>query len=245
MPAQQAITPLLVPRALLPRAVALSSSGMEFAVLLGGPRLLTSVAAFGLATVVFGLSSSVWLSMAALALTGAADNISVVTRLTLTQLETPDDMRGRVVAINAIFIGASNQLGEFESGATASMWGPVGLGPWWWPCHGDGSFPNWPDGITCRTLQPRLTAWICSMLAPHAWTAWPPTASSVLKARLRQVCHLCADVATGRSALLQQTEQGHSRLQVPACQKRRSSWRQRPRRLLAELCRWARGSRPW
>jgi MFS family permease len=91
-----------------------------------GPRLLLSVAAFGLATVVFGLSSSFWLSMVALALTGAADNISVVTRLTLTQLETPDDMRGRVAAINSIFIGASNQLGEFESGATASMWGPVG-----------------------------------------------------------------------------------------------------------------------
>ncbi len=250
MPAQQAITALLVPRALLPRAIALSSSGMEFAVIvgpaLGGPlytfgavvvyglcvalliiaftlamgvhydftpgkgkaswaellvglrfvvqrkvllgattldlfamllggasallpmfardilhteawglgllraspavgalamslvltrwplqrhvgtRLLLSVAAFGLATIVFGLSQSVWLSMLALAFTGAADNISVVTRQTLTQLETPDDMRGRVAAVNSIFIGASNQLGEFESGATAAMWGPVG-----------------------------------------------------------------------------------------------------------------------
>ncbi len=91
-----------------------------------GPRLLWSVAAFGLATVVFGLSRDFGLSMLALALTGAADNISVVTRLTLTQLETPDDMRGRVAAVNSIFIGASNQLGEFESGATAAAWGPVG-----------------------------------------------------------------------------------------------------------------------
>jgi len=58
--------------------------------------------------------------------TGAADNISVVIRLTLVQLETPDEMRGRVAAVNSIFIGASNQLGEFESGATAALWGPVG-----------------------------------------------------------------------------------------------------------------------
>lgn len=249
MPAQQAITPLLVPRALLPRAVALSSSGMEFAVITGpalggliytqgavfvygtcvallavactlalgvhytvrpgagkaslhewlagfrfvaqrpvllgattldlfamllggasallpmfardilhtdalglgllraspavgalimslvitrwplerhvGRRLLMSVGAFGVATVVFGLSESFWLSALALACTGAADNISVVTRQTLTQLETPDEMRGRVAAVNSIFIGASNQLGEFESGATAALWGPV------------------------------------------------------------------------------------------------------------------------
>ncbi|MGC8064205.1 MFS transporter, partial [Salmonella enterica] len=84
-----------------------------------GPRLLLAVGVFGLATLVFGLSSSFWLSMLALAVTGAADNVSVVTRLTLTQLETPDEMRGRVAAVNSIFIGASNQLGEFESGATA------------------------------------------------------------------------------------------------------------------------------
>jgi len=60
----------------------------------------------------------------ALAVTGAADNISVVTRLTLMQLETPDDMRGRTAAVNTIFIGASNQLGEFESGSVAALWGP-------------------------------------------------------------------------------------------------------------------------
>jgi MFS family permease len=91
-----------------------------------GKRLLMAVGVFGLATVVFGLSHYFWLSLLALAVTGAADCISVVTRSTLVQLETPDDMRGRVSAVNSIFIGASNQLGEFESGATAALWGPVG-----------------------------------------------------------------------------------------------------------------------
>ena len=90
-----------------------------------GHRLLGAVAIFGLATVVFGLSTHFGLSLLALVLTGAADNISVVTRLTLVQLETPDAMRGRVSAVNSIFIGASNQLGEFESGATAAWFGPV------------------------------------------------------------------------------------------------------------------------
>jgi len=90
-----------------------------------GPKLLMAVCVFGLATLVFGLSSSFWLSMVALAVTGAADNVSVVTRLTLTQLETPDEMRGRVAAVNSIFIGASNQLGEFESGVTAHWFGTV------------------------------------------------------------------------------------------------------------------------
>lgn len=91
-----------------------------------GHRLLGAVAVFGLATLVFGLSTHFGLSLLALAITGAADNISVVTRLTLVQLETPDAMRGRVSAVNSIFIGASNQLGEFESGATAALFGPVG-----------------------------------------------------------------------------------------------------------------------
>ena len=91
-----------------------------------GRRLLAAVAVFGLATVLFGLSTHFGLSLLALAITGAADNISVVTRLTLVQLETPDEMRGRVSAVNSVFIGASNQLGEFESGATAALWGPVG-----------------------------------------------------------------------------------------------------------------------
>ena len=90
-----------------------------------GHRLLGAVAVFGLATVVFGLSTHFGLSLVALVITGAADSISVVTRMTLVQLETPDAMRGRVSAVNSIFIGASNQLGEFESGAAAAWLGPV------------------------------------------------------------------------------------------------------------------------
>lgn len=90
-----------------------------------GYSLLGSVAVFGAATVVFGFSQNFGLSLFALAATGAADNISVVTRMTLMQLQTPDDIRGRVAAVNSIFIGASNQLGEFESGAVAALWGPV------------------------------------------------------------------------------------------------------------------------
>ena len=90
-----------------------------------GHSMLAAVAVFGLANVVFGLSTQLWVSLVALAVTGAADSISVVTRLTLMQLQTPDDIRGRVAAVNSIFIGASNQLGEFESGAVAALWGPV------------------------------------------------------------------------------------------------------------------------
>lgn len=91
-----------------------------------GHKLLAAVALFGLCMVVFGLSTSLWLSIAALAISGGADMVSVVVRQTLVQLETPDHMRGRVSAVNSIFIGASNQLGEFESGATAALLGPVG-----------------------------------------------------------------------------------------------------------------------
>ena len=90
-----------------------------------GHRLLAAVATFGLATVVFGLSENFLLSLLALAVTGAVDNVSVVIRMTVMQLETPDEIRGRVSAVNSIFIGASNQLGEFESGATAALFGPV------------------------------------------------------------------------------------------------------------------------
>ena len=91
-----------------------------------GKVLFGSVALFGLATLVFGLSRDFALSMGALLVTGAADMVSVVVRQTLVQLDTPDAMRGRVSAVNAIFIGASNQLGEFESGAAAALLGPVG-----------------------------------------------------------------------------------------------------------------------
>lgn len=88
-----------------------------------GPRLFLSVAIFGVGTIVFALSTSFWLSMVSLAVLGAADCVSVVIRQALVQLETPDDMRGRVSAVNSVFIGASNQLGEFESGVMAAWLG--------------------------------------------------------------------------------------------------------------------------
>lgn len=90
-----------------------------------GKTLLLSVAGFGLATIVFGLSTSFWLSIAMLALLGGLDNISVVIRSTLLLTLTPDEMRGRISAINGIFIGTSNELGSFESGLTAALFGPV------------------------------------------------------------------------------------------------------------------------
>jgi len=80
---------------------------------------------FGLATLVFALSRTMWLSLAALVVMGAADTISVVIRTSLVQLRTPDEMRGRVGAVNYLFVNASNQLGEFESGMTAALFGTV------------------------------------------------------------------------------------------------------------------------
>jgi MFS family permease len=90
-----------------------------------GMRLFVCVAIFGAATVVFGMSRNLWLSVAALALAGGADMISVIIRGSLLQLGTPPEMRGRVSAVNSLFIGASNELGEFESGLTAQWWGAV------------------------------------------------------------------------------------------------------------------------
>jgi len=90
-----------------------------------GRWMFGGVLAFGVATIVFGLSTSFWLSMAALAVMGAGDMVSVYIRHLLVQLETPDDIRGRVSAVNAVFIGASNELGEFESGITAAWFGTV------------------------------------------------------------------------------------------------------------------------
>jgi MFS family permease len=84
-----------------------------------------SVAVFGLATVAFGLSSWFWLSWVALAIMGAADAVSVVIRMTLLQLETPDEMRGRVNAVNSLFTSASNQLGDFRAGVMAAVIGAV------------------------------------------------------------------------------------------------------------------------
>jgi MFS family permease len=90
-----------------------------------GLRLFVCVSIFGAGTVVFGLSHSLWLSMGALAIAGAADTVSVIIRGSLLQLGTPPEMRGRVSAMNSLFIGASNELGEFESGLTAQWWGAV------------------------------------------------------------------------------------------------------------------------
>ena len=90
-----------------------------------GPKLILAVVAYGLCMLAFASSTVFAISLVALALSGAADMVNVVVRQTLVQLETPDAMRGRVSAVNSIFIGASNQLGEFESGITAAWWGAV------------------------------------------------------------------------------------------------------------------------
>jgi MFS family permease len=90
-----------------------------------GRWMFGGVAAFGVATIVFGLSTHIALSVAALVVMGAGDMVSVYIRHLLVQLETPDEIRGRVSAVNSVFIGASNELGEFESGLTASWWGIV------------------------------------------------------------------------------------------------------------------------
>ena len=87
--------------------------------------MFASVAIYGVAIVVFGLSRDFTLSLIALAVSGGADMVSVVVRQTLVQLDTPDDMRGRVSAVNGVFIGASNELGEFRAGTVAEYMGPV------------------------------------------------------------------------------------------------------------------------
>lgn len=91
-----------------------------------GIIMFTSVGLFGVGTLIFGLSNAMWLSMAGLILLGGADMISVNIRQTLVQLATPDHMRGRVATVSSLFIGASNELGEFESGLVARFLGPVG-----------------------------------------------------------------------------------------------------------------------
>ncbi|MDD2107534.1 MFS transporter [Pseudomonas asiatica] len=90
-----------------------------------GRTMFSAVGVFGVATIAFGLSTSFWFSLAVLVVLGAADMISMVIRGAFVQLETPDEMRGRVSAVNGLFIGASNQLGEFESGVTAHWFGTV------------------------------------------------------------------------------------------------------------------------
>ena len=90
-----------------------------------GRTLLLAVAGFGVATIIFGYSRNFWLSVAMLCLIGAFDNISMVVRHTLVQLITPDRMRGRITAVNGVFVSASNELGGFESGTVAHFFGPV------------------------------------------------------------------------------------------------------------------------
>jgi MFS family permease len=91
-----------------------------------GHKMFAAVAVFGAATILFGLSHWIWLTVVALIAIGAADVVSVVVRSTLVQTATPDDIRGRVSAVNSLFVGTSNQLGEFESGVTADWFGAVG-----------------------------------------------------------------------------------------------------------------------
>jgi MFS family permease len=90
-----------------------------------GKKMFIAVIIFGLSTIVFALSKTIWLSLLALIVLGASDTISVVIRSSLVQLQTPDEMRGRVSAVNFMFVGTSNQLGEFESGILASLVGTV------------------------------------------------------------------------------------------------------------------------
>jgi MFS family permease len=90
-----------------------------------GPVMFSAVAIFGVATIGFGLSTSLWFSLATLVLLGAADMVSMVIRAAFVQLQTPDEMRGRVGAVNGLFIGASNQLGDFRAGVSAAWFGTV------------------------------------------------------------------------------------------------------------------------
>jgi len=90
-----------------------------------GMKLLFSIGGFGLSIILFGLSEWFWLSMIALFLSGVMDGISVIIRHTILQIYTPDDMRGRVASVNSMFVGSSNELGAFESGVTAKLFGTV------------------------------------------------------------------------------------------------------------------------
>jgi MFS family permease len=131
-----------------------------------GRWLFCCVAIFGAATVVFGLSRTLWLSLASLAVAGAADTISVIIRGSLLQLATPPEMRGRVSAVNSLFIGASNELGEFESGLTAQWWGAVratvigGLGALAVAGMWATFFPSLrkADELTAQSLRPHVPA---------------------------------------------------------------------------------------
>jgi MFS family permease len=131
-----------------------------------GRWLFICVSIFGAATVVFGLSHTLWLSLASLAIAGAADTISVIIRGSLLQLATPPEMRGRVSAVNSLFIGASNELGEFESGFTAQWWGAVratvigGIGSLIVAAVWAGIFPQLrkADELTAESLREHVPA---------------------------------------------------------------------------------------
>jgi MFS family permease len=126
-----------------------------------GMTMLVCVGIFGAATVVFGLSKSIWLSSVALILVGASDMVSVVIRSSILQLATPPEMRGRVSAVNWLFIGASNEFGEFESGLTAHWWGAVravvvgGIGSMVVTASAAGLFPQLrrADALTADALM--------------------------------------------------------------------------------------------
>jgi MFS family permease len=148
-------------------ALAMSLMMARFPISRGaGKRMFIAVGIFGVATVIFGLSRNLWLSVAALAVGGAADMISVIIRGSLMQLATPPEMRGRVSAVNSLFIGASNELGEFESGLTAQWWGAVratlvgGLGALAIAGAWASVFPDLrrADELSAEALRPRETA---------------------------------------------------------------------------------------
>jgi MFS family permease len=126
-----------------------------------GAVMLTCVGIFGAATVVFGLSKSIWVSLVALVFVGASDMVSVVIRSSILQLATPQEMRGRVSAVNWLFVGASNEFGEFESGVTAQWWGAVravvigGLASMLVTASAAGLFPQLrrADALTAESLR--------------------------------------------------------------------------------------------
>ncbi len=128
-----------------------------------GHKMFICVSIFGIATILFGISRSLWISLLALAVGGAADTISVIIRGSLLQLATPQEMRGRVSAVNSLFIGASNELGQFESGVTAQWWGAVratifgGVGALVVAGVWAGLFPSLRrvDGLNSASLRPQ------------------------------------------------------------------------------------------
>ena len=117
-----------------------------------GPTLLWAVAGFGAATIVFGISRNLWLSLAALLLIGAFDNISVVLRQSLVQGKTPDAVRGRVLAATSVFISCSNQIGAVESGWTAAWLGTV-------PSVAGGGVATILVVAICAAVSPSLRRW--------------------------------------------------------------------------------------